>query len=380
MKDKVAIIGTGMVERFGELFHKSFDDMIEEAYLNALASVPKGLDPKAIEAAWFGTVRGRGGHTLADACGLYGIPVTRVENACATGSDAFRNACMAIAAGACDVALVVGAEKLRDRAGGLIEGADSADIHRAGKTLPALFGLFAVRHMHDYGTKREHLAMISVKNHANGALYPPAHFRMKVTVEDVLKSPVITWPLNLYDCCPVTDGAAAALLCRADLAKKYTDEPIFVSGLGFSTSMNPLAHPGVPPVVFPATVDAGQRAYKMAGVGPRDLDVAEVHDCYSIAELLHYEDLGFCKKGEGGKFIEEGRPNLDGEIPINPSGGLLSKGHPIGATGVAQIVEITEQLQGRAGKVQVPDAEVGLTHNLGAGDSGLVAFVSVLRR
>jgi len=382
LRGKVAIVGAGMI-RFGELYEKGLEEMIEEAYLNALKSVDKGIDPKEIEAAWFGTVypvMGNTGLVLAHATGLFEIPITRVENACATGSDAFRQACFAVAAGQCDVALVVGAEKMHDDPGGLIQRADVKKLWMGrGVTMPAFFGLRATAYMEKYKISREEIALVSVKNHKNGALYPLAHLRIECSLDDVLSAPYVSYPLGLYDCCPVTDGAAALIVCNAKIAKRYTDDPVYVLGSGLATDSFVR---GGDLTSFPATKLAAQRAYDMAGVSPADVDVAEIHDCFSITELISYEDLGFAEPGCGAKPLEEGTFELNGEKPINPSGGLLSKGHPLGATGVAQLVELYEQLRGEAGPVQVKDPEIALQHNIGIGRfaTGSVGCVHILGR
>lgn len=381
LRGKVAIIGAGMI-KFGELFDQSFETMIEEAYLNALKSVDKGFDPKELEAAWLGTLyppQGNSGVLLAYATGLFGIPITRVENACATGSDAFRNACLAVAAGVYDVALVVGVEKMRDDGAGHIQRSAVKQLWGGrGVTMPAFFGLHATAYMHKYKITREEIALVSVKNHANGARYPYAHYRFECSVEDVLKAPYISYPLGLYDCCPVTDGAAAVIICQAKSAKKYTDRPIYVLGSGLATEA---FCRGGDLTNFPATQYAARQAYEMAGVDPDDIDIAEIHDCFSITELISYEDLGFAEAGQGVRLLTEGMVQLDGPKPINPSGGLLAKGHPIGATGVAQIVELFEQLRGQAGPVQVRNSpEIALQHNIGIGRTatGSVSCVHIL--
>ncbi|MHA1650867.1 MAG: thiolase C-terminal domain-containing protein [Candidatus Helarchaeota archaeon] len=384
MRKEVAVIGAGMIH-FGELFDKSVDNMIEEAYINCLNSVDKGIEPKEIEAAWLGSAYERSGASLAVPTGLFRIPISRNENGCATGSDAFRNACYAVKAGIYKVVLVCGVEKMRDTAGGLIaKAAAKSGIemwrYRA-RTMPAFFGLRGTRHFHEFGSNREHLAMISVKNHHNGSLYPYAHYKFETTVDQVLNAPIVSWPLGLYDCCPITDGACCVLIAHADVAKKYTDTPVWWQGAGCGVDswMRGLDENLIG---FPATAIAAREAYKMAGITPKDIQVAEVHDCFTVTEMLDYEDLGFCKKGEGHKMIEEGVVNLDGSLPVNPSGGLIAKGHPIGASGVAQIAEIYEQLRGTAGKVQVPDVEIGLQHNIGSGRgaTGSASVVNILRR
>ena len=379
------VVGAGMID-FGELYEQSFDDLIEDAYISLLDNVDKGLDPGDIDAAWYGTIdianEGSSGSALAHATGLFETPITRVENACATGSDAFRNAAQAIKAGDAEVALVLGAEKMTDSTEGLIASAALERLWRGrGVTMPAYFGMRATRHLDVYDTTREQIAEISVKNHENGTKYPHAHQQFECTVEDVKESPTVSYPLNLYDCCPITDGACAVLVTSEERAQEFTDDPIRVAGYGLASDS---FQRGAPEALsnFPATRQASSQAYERAGLGPEDIDVAEVHDCFSITELITYEDLGFCAEGEGGQFVEDGKPHLDGEQPVNPSGGLLSKGHPIGATGVAQIAEIFEQLRGEAGDVQVEDPEVGLQHNIGIGRNatGAVSCVNVLER
>ncbi|OGF52666.1 MAG: hypothetical protein A2Z21_10200 [Candidatus Fraserbacteria bacterium RBG_16_55_9] len=368
---------------FGEHFSMSLEDMIEEAYLNAIASVDKGLDPKEIEAAWYGTVypaMGNSGLVLSHATGLFGIPITRVENACATGSDTFRNACFSVAAGLYNVVLVVGAEKMHDEPGGLLQRADLKRLWMGrGVTMPAFFGLRATAYMHKYGITREQVALVSVKNHHNGSLYPHAHLRFECSVEDVVNAPYVSYPLGLYDCCPVTDGAAALILARADIATRYTDNPVYVLGSGLATDSFVR---GGDLTNFRASQNAAKQAYETAGVKPEDIDVAEIHDCFSITELISYEDLGFAEPGQGVKLLDEGHVHLGGEKPINPSGGLLAKGHPLGATGAAQIAELYEQLRGEAGPVQVKNPEIALQHNVGIGRfaTGSVGCVHILGR
>lgn len=385
MGSEAYVVGGGIID-FGELFDQSFDQMLENAYLNLLDSLDRTIDPDDIEAAWYGTLdiagEGSSGAAVAHATGLFDRPITQVQNACATGSDAFRNAVHAVWADRVDLALVIGAEKMRDSSEGLISAAGLKKLWQGrGVTMPAFFGLRARRHMHEYGTSREQIAMISVKNHENGSRYPHAHYRFTCSVEDVIDSTPISDPLNLYDCCPVTDGAAAVLVASEDVVDEVSDRPIRVAGSGLSTDSfqrgdnRSLSN-------FPASRRAARSAYEQADIEPDELDVAEVHDCFSITELLTYEDLGFCEEGEGGRFIEEGHSTLEGRLPVNPSGGLLAKGHPIGATGVAQIVEIHEQLRGEAGDIQVENPRLGLQHNIGVGRNatGSVSCVHVLER
>lgn len=379
------VVGSGTID-FGVHDDKSFEDLLEEAYLELLADVDKGIEPTVdIEAAWYSTLdiakEGMSGATVGHATGLFEIPVTQVVNACASGSDAFRNATLAIQSGEYDVALVIGAEKMHD-SGGLIQRAALKRLWlRQGLTMPAYFGLRATRHMEVYGTTREQIAQVSVKNHENGTKYPHAHHKFECSVDDVKRSPTVSSPLNLYDCCPVTDGASAVLVVAEDVVDEYTDDPIRVAGSGQSTDSFQRGD-DLSLTNFPASRQAARRAYDRANITAEDIDVAEIHDCFSITELLTYEDLGFCDEGEGGTLISEGRTKIDGDIPVNPSGGLLAKGHPIGATGVAQIAEIYEQLRGEAGKVQVDSPTVGLQHNAGVGRNatGAVSCVNILER
>jgi len=382
MKGKVAIIGASLIERFGELYNKDFDDMVSESYINCLKTVDNGIEPKEIEHGFLGSAYMRSGVAAGHPTGLLDIPWSRLENACSTGSDAFRAGCHAVASGMYDVVLVIGAEKMNDDPGGLIAMARRPALWSSyGRTMPAFFGMRATRHMHEFGTTKEHLAMVSVKNHHNGSLYPAAMYQFEVTIDQVVQAPMVSWPLGLYDCCPITDGAASVLICNSDIAKKYTDDPIYVnaSTCGVASWTNN-DHESL--IGFPATKKAADAAYQMAGVGPKDIDFFETHDCFTITEILNYEDLGFAKKGEGPKLLEEGIVNLDGQKPANPSGGLISKGHPIGATGVAQIVELFDQLRGKAEKIQIPDVEIGLQHNigLGRGSTGSVSVVSICSR
>lgn len=350
--NKVAIVGAGVI-KFGELFDKGADEMMAEVFLKVIQSVDKGFEPKEIQAAWLGVCRpglhGRqtvGGATLTGTIGLAGIPCTHIENGCPTGSDTFRNACLGVASGVYDVALALGYEKMRDSStAGLINLAlEGHPVLERGETAMTQFAPLAVRHMHEFGTTKQQMAMVAVKNRKNGFMDPYSHYRQTVTIEDVFNSPLVCYPLNLFDCCPQTDGAAAVIVCRADLARKYTDKPVYVAGLGMGTDYV-FMHEKENFVGFAATTKAAKQAYAMAGIAPRELDVAEVHDCFTITEIMNYEDLGFCDKGQGGKIVEKGETDIGGRIPVNPSGGLLTKGHPLGATGIAQMVELFWQLR-----------------------------------
>jgi acetyl-CoA C-acetyltransferase len=384
--DRVAVVGAGLI-KMGELFDQSYEEMAAGAFRAAVASVDKGFDPQAVDAAFVATQRGTlwgqegiAGNTVPTAIGLAGIPCTRIENACPSGSDAFRVGAMAVASGVHDLVLVIGVEKMRDKSteeGLLSRAAAGHPILTRGETAPVLFAPFATRHMHEFGTTREMLASVAVKNHHNGALDPYAHFQNEVTVEQCLAAPAVCSPLHLLDCCPQTDGAAAVLLAPAERAAEFTDRPVYVAGFGVATD-HPYLHEKASFVGLQATVDASKRAYAMAGVGPEQIDMCEVHDCFTITEILDVEDLGFFEKGKGGVASLEGETALTGRIPVNTSGGLLAKGHPIGATGIAQLTECWWQLRGDAGERQVEIRNgFALQHNVGGRGSG-VSVVNIL--
>lgn len=378
----VAIVGAGMIP-FGELFTQGMKEMLPAALRATLASVDKGMSRSQIQAAWFGQLMSSDGHpagVLADSCGLLDIPVTRVENQCATGNDAVRNATYAIASGAIDVALVVGADKTRETPVrstfwdwmGLAR--DRAWDFPLGLIAPANFALHVARFMHEYDVRPEHLAMVAVKNHHNAVTNPVAHLRFEVTIEKVLAAPRVVGPFGVLDCTPQSDGAAALVLASEDVCRQFTDRPVWIRGLGLGLDRVMHAHK-TDMTTFPATVRAAKQAYTMAGIGPLDVQVAEVHDCFSGIELMNYEDLGFCPRGEAGQLIESGQTEVGGRLPVNPSGGLKAKGHPPGATGVAQCVELFEQLRGEAVN-QVGDVRWGLAHNIGGPTA--VAAVTIL--
>jgi acetyl-CoA C-acetyltransferase len=330
---------------------------------------------------------------LASHVGLAGIPCQRFEDACATSSNAFKHAVQAVESGRHDVVLVGGVERCTPETG--IDTAEmttefATAMHRqyeqpVGLSFPGVFGLLIDRHMHEFGTTGEHLAEVAVKNHYHGSMNPHAQHGSEITVEDVLDSPIVASPFRLYDCCPFSDGAAALVVASEEVAGNAGaggavgsdggGEPIAVSGVGHATDVAPIADKAEPGMTQAAR-DAAEQAYDAAGLGPGDVDVVELHDCFTGAEILATEALGFFERGEGGPAAAEGRTKLGGELPVNPSGGLKAKGHPIGATGAAQIVELVTQLRGDAGERQVDDAEVGLAHNLG-GDTA-TTIVSVL--
>ena len=384
--DRVAVVGGGLI-RFGELFASGYEQMAAGAFAAALAGVDKGMVPADIDAVVVATQRGTlwgqegiGGNTVPSALGIAGVPCTRVENACPSGSDAFRVGAMMVASGVHDTVLVIGVETMRDKSsdeGLLSRAAGGHPVYNRAETAPVLFAPFAARHMYEFGTTREMLAAVAVKAHANGAKCEFAHFQNEITTEQVLASPPVCHPLHLLDCCPQTDGAAAVLLTRADRADRFTDAPVLVGGFALATD-HPALHEKSSYVELAATRLAAKRAYAMAGVGPDDIDMAEVHDCFTITEILDIEDLGFVEKGKGGLAALEGETALGGRIPINTSGGLLAKGHPIGATGVAQLVECFWQLRGQAGDRQVPIRKGhALQHNVGGRGSG-VSVVTIL--
>jgi acetyl-CoA C-acetyltransferase len=366
------MVGAGMTP-FGELFGLGVKDMVPIAVTEAVDSVDKGFDRSAIQAAWFGelvTTDGFATGILADTCGLLDIPVSRLENACATGNDAVRHGVMAIASGMFDVVLVVGADKVRETSSrttfwdwmGMTR--DSAWDFPLGLVAPANFALHAARYLYESpSATREHMAMVAVKNHKHGVTNPKAQMRFEITIEQVLSAPIVVDPFGLYDCTPQSDGAAACILVAEELAERYTDRPVWVRGVGLG--LDRVMHQHKPDMTtFPPTVKAAKAAYAMAGIGPADIDVAEVHDCFTAVELINYEDLGFCEKWGAAKMIEERETYVGGRIPINPSGGLKAKGHPPGATGVAQCFEIFEQLRGQSTN-QVDGAKIGLAHNVG---------------
>jgi len=386
---KVAIVGAGQ-SRFGEFPEKGIKELFHEAYVDMAESVDRNFDPRRIEAAYIGNL-GCGGFQLGNLSALVseyvGLPyihTMRIENACASGGYALVTAAMDVMAGLHDVVLAGGVEKMTDVSSlktkyWLGVSGDTEYERLAGTTFSGLYALLAQRHMHEFGTKREHLSMVAVKNHRNGAQNPKAQFQRETTLEKAMKAPLVAAPLNLFDCCSITDGASAVLVCDAEIAKEFTDTPVYLAGFG--TSSDYLAiHDRASSVALEGTRRAAERAYKMAGLGPKDIQVAEVHDCFTIAELLAYEDLGFCRKGEAGKYLEEGHTEISGDKPVNASGGLKAKGHPIGATGTGQVYEIFHQLRGTVEKPtrQVKGAEIGLTHNVG-GSGGTVA-VTILRR
>lgn len=379
---RVAIVGAGMTA-FKEHFALGIKDLIPMAVSEMVASVDKGLDRSDIQAAWFGeltTTDGFPSGILADSCDLLDIPVTRVENACATGNDAVRNATFAVASGAFDVALVVGADKVRESSSRSTfwEWAkltrDVAWDYPVGLVAPANFALHAARYLHESPATREHLAMVAVKNHKHALPNAKAQLRYEITVEQVLSAPMVVAPFGLLDCTPQSDGAAALLIVAEDVVDRYTDHPVWVRGVGLGLDRVMHQHKA-DLTTFPATAKAAKAAYAMAGIGPDEIDLAEVHDCFSAVELISYEDLGFTERFGAAAYVESGATTVGGARPVNASGGLKAKGHPPGATGVAQCVELFEQLRGEASN-QVNGATTALAHNIGGPTA--VSAVTVL--
>lgn len=372
IKDKVAIVGMGC-SKFGELWDKGQGDIIIEAAYEAYEDA--GIEPKDIQAAWVGTLEGVAGVTLSEPLKLNRIPVTRVENYCATGHEALRNACFAIACGMYDIALALGVEKLKDTGvGGLPVGRGLHPVLESRRTAPGTFAFIATRYFYTYGLSPEEgkrtIAKIAVKSHRNGSLCPKAHFRREVTLEQVINAPSIAWPLGLFDCCPTTDGSACAIIVRAEDAGKFRQDPIYIKGIGLSTNqMLPHFEPDFDWTGFEMNREAARQAYEQAGIkNPRqEISLAEVHDCFSITELINYEDLGFSPKGRAKEDVDAATFTLEGELPIQPDGGLKSFGHPIGASGLRMVYECYKQLQGKAQlpERQLKNVKLGLSHTLG---------------
>ena len=368
---KVAVIGAGMTP-FGEHFALGIKDLLPMAFAECAASVDKGISKTDLQAAWFGqlgTADGFPSGILADTLGLPELPVTRVENSCATGQDAIRNALFAVAAGAYDVVLVMGADKVRETAskGSIWEWVpmtqDMAWDYPLGLVAPAGVALHLRRYIHESPATREHMGQIAVKNHRHGVSNPKARLRLEITLDEVLAAPVVADPIGAFDCAPQSDGAAAVILAAEDVVDRFTDRPVWIRGVGLGLDSVMHQHKN-DMTTFPSTVRAAKQAFSMAGFTPSDIDVAEVHDFFTGIELISYEDLGFADRFEAYKLVEAEVTTVGGALPVNPSGGLKAKGHPPGATGVAQCVELFGQLRGEAPN-QVDGARVGLAHNLG---------------
>lgn len=383
MRD-VAVIGIGMT-KWGELWKKSLRDIYVETALLALEDA--GVD--RIDSIYVGSMSSglfvgqeHIASLLADYLGQAPAPAARVETACASGGLALRLGFMEVASGINDIVLVSGVEKMTDVGGdeatyALGTAADQEYEGYQGITFPGLYALIARAHMQKYGTTRKQLAQVAVKNHVNGSKNPLAQYPFEITVEGVINSVKVADPLNILDCSPITDGAAAAIICPAEMAAKMDKPLIKVTGTGHATDTIQLCQ-RKDLTWLEATYQAAKQAYTMAGKKPEDMDLIEVHDCFTIAEICVTEALGIAAKGKGGKAVETGFTALEGKFPVNASGGLKSKGHPVGATGIAQIIEITKQLRGEAGERQIKNARTGLAQNMGG--SGGSSVVHILER
>jgi len=383
MRD-VAVIGVGKTS-FGAFPDRDLRSLAVEAGEKALKN--GHVAPSQIESFYLGNFAGPsfvGQNHLAPyvstALGIQGVPATRIEAACASSGSAFFHGWSEVASGVNDIVMVAGVEKMTSQTTArvsqiLAEAGDCSGEMRAGNTFASLFAMIARRHMHDFGTKKEHLAAVAVKNHANGALNPDAHMRKVITLEQALNAKPIAEPLNLYDCSLISDGAAAAILVPLERAREFTDKPVRVLGIAQASDYVALDQKD-DITTFPAVRRAGEKAYRMAGVSPKDIQFAELHDCFTIAEIIATEDLGFVARGEGGPYAFEGRTARTGERPVNTSGGLKAKGHPVGATGVGQIFDLVQQIRCEAGDRQIPRHSLGLAQNLGG--SGATCVVTIL--
>ncbi len=411
----VAVVGAGM-SAFGMFRDKNSKDLFADAFQEMLHSVDKGLDPKDIDALYLGNFtndffvhQAHWGPIVSDLIGLTPKPATRTEGACASSALAFREGVFAVASGFYDVVLVGGLEEMSKRSTEEVaEGLALATVPyegQAGFTFPGVFGALATAYFAKYGASREDLMNVTIKSHRNAPLNPKAQFKKsirdimhakaaslrkrglpvpdwedeKAFLRDPRANPVVAWPMHLFDCCPISDGACCLLLVGEEIARNFTDDPLHVVGLGQGSGRG--LHACQDLTFFEATRHAAREAYGMSGLGPKDIQFAEVHDCFSIAELIHIEDLGFFEPGQGFRAVAEGATALDGPMPINTSGGLKCKGHPVGATGVSQLYEVWTQLRGKAGPRQVPkpDLRIGAAHNLG-GTGGTCTFTILERR
>jgi len=384
---KVALVSAAQ-SRFGEFGPMGIKELFQEAYRETLEGLDYPLEGRRIQAAYIGSL-GVGGFQLGQSApllttnlGLGAIPSVRVENACASGGYALLEAIGAVASGEHDLVLAAGVEKMRDMSSSkgrywLGVSGDTEYERLAGLTFAGIYALIASRYMYEYGAEKKHLAMVAVKNHANGVNNPKAHMRKAITLQQAMAAPNVAWPLGLFDCSLTSDGAACALVAPLEMAREFTRKPVAVVGYG-AASDHLAIHDREVVTSLAASVEAGRRAMAMAGIGPGDIQVAEVHDCFTIAEILAYEDLGFCGRGQAPRLLEEGFTLPGGRVVVNPSGGLKSKGHPLGATGIAQAAEIFHQLRDECGARQVKGAHTGLSHNVGG--SGGSASVVIYQR
>jgi len=385
-KPLVSIVSAGM-SKFGKNEGLYARELFAEAVKEAFDRCPR-LDPKRdVKAMFVGHMgesyehQGHTASTVADWAGLLHIPATRTEAACASSGAALQSGIYAVLSGLADIVLVGGVEKMTHRTTAevteyLAMASDYPFEQWHGITFPALYALMATAHMHQYGTTERQMAAVAVKNHYHGSLNPKAQMQKEITLEKALTSRPIASPLKLYDCSLITDGASCVIITKPELAGKFTDQPVHIIGSGQASDTIGLYERKSLTSLLAAKL-AAKTAYTMAAVKPEDLDVAELHDCFTIAEIIAYEDLGFCPAGEGGKLVESGETRLGGRLPVNTSGGLKAKGHPVGATGTGQAYAMYLQLTGQADQRQVKDAKVGLTHNVGG--SGASATVHIYR-
>jgi acetyl-CoA C-acetyltransferase len=385
LTEKIGIVGVGHA-KFGKRADATIRELSYEAAIPALEDAGNCADE--VDAVVVGVAgdefacQSSSGAVINDYVGMAGKPMFRVEAACATGSAAVRTAWALIQSKLAHVVLVIGAETMTQvssaRATELMAKAgETRWEYPLGTTFASYYALMATAHMHKYGTTREQLSMVAVKNHRYGASNPYAHLQKEVSLKEAMKSVMICYPLNLYDCCPISDGAAAVVMANEEKARKLNDTPVWLTALGASSDKMMIAERQDLTSLLASRL-AAEQAYRMANLTPTDVDVALVHDCFTIAEIMAYEDLGFCKKGEGGKFIQEGQTYLGGRIPVNIDGGLKAKGHPLAATGISMTVEAVRQLRGEAGSRQVSKAEVALSHNIG--ETGQYCFVHIYTR
>ena len=367
MRD-VCVIGTGMIP-FGKYPDKTLAEIGWPAVKEAI--VESGVPHKSIDAVYCGTALGGmlAGQRVMKTLGLTGMPIINVENACSSSSSALAEAWTAVASGRHDIVVVVGVEKLTKFGGGTLPLEREDWEVNQGMVMPALYAMRAKRYMHEYGLTARQLAEVSVKAHDHGALNPNAQIRKRVTVEEVMSSRPVADPFTLWHCCPTGDGAAALVIASADIAREQNSNPVRIVASEVTSGIYTNGYRDM--TWAELTARGAREAYEMAGVGPDDVDVAELHDAFTIAELMYYEAFGFCERGHAYELLSSGATSLGGNICVNPSGGLLSRGHPVGATGAAQAVEIVRQLEGRAGAHQVEGAKVGIAHATGGGIAGL---------
>jgi acetyl-CoA C-acetyltransferase len=381
------IIGAGQT-LFGAMPDESYRSLFTQAFETAKNNVPTGIDNKDVDEAVVGSLGvggrqlGLSGPAVTEHAGLHGIPSSRIENACAASGYAVRQAVQAVKSGMADIAIGGGVELMTDLSADVTKywlgvSGETEWERLTGTTFSGVYAQMASAYLDTYNATTEHLSMVAVKNHANGAQNPKAHLGFECSMADAADAPTVADPLTLYHCCPTSDGAAVAIVAGEDVVAEYTDDPIRVAGVGAASERVGLFERDSYTAIS-SSETAAQQAYRQAGIGPEELDFAEVHDCFAIAELLAYEDLGFCGRGKASDLLDNGVTDPDGDLPVNTSGGLKSKGHPIGATGAGQITEAFNQLSGKAGDRQVTEPRYGLTHNVGG--SGGSAVVHVLER